>query len=119
VALLVHADLDLVIDGLPAKLTGSGRVLRLELSEARILRSLLRVSLPRFPIFGSRAPTPAQLPGLLAAQGLTLEITDPSGPLLVLGEGAKDKIYRLPGVGRLEYVALARPGAALRLLFGA
>lgn len=118
-ALLVDADLDLEIGGLSAKLTGSGRVLRLELSETRLLRSLLRVSLPRFPIFGTQAPKPTQVPGLLASQGLTLEVADRSGVLLILGEGAKGRAYTLPGFGRLEYVALARPGAVLRLLFNA
>lgn len=116
-ALRIDADLDITVDGAPAKLTGSGQVLRLELTQTRTLREFLRVSLPKFPIFGERAPTPTQVPGMLAAQGLTLEVADSSGLLFILGEGAKGKSYTLPGMGRLEHVALARPGAALRLIF--
>ena len=109
----------MVIDGAPAKLTGAGQTLRLELTETRTLRRFLHVSLPKFPIFGERAPTPTQVPGLLASQGLTLEVADTSGLLLILGEGAKGNSYTLPGIGRLEHVALARPGAALRLILNA
>ena len=114
--LRIEADLDLEIDGSPAQLTGSGRTLRLTLSTPRTLRALRQVSLPNLGGAGDRAPTFRELPGLLAAQGLTLEVADPKGLLLILGAGAQGKSFTVPGLGRIGHLALANPGAALRLL---
>ena len=114
--LRIEADLELVIDDRPATLTGSGNVLRLTLSSPRILRSMRTVSLPNIGTAGDRAPTFKDMPGLLAAQGLTLEIADEKGLLLTLGAGAGGKSFTVPGLGRLEHLAIGSPGAALRLL---
>lgn len=114
--LRIEAELDLVIDDRPATLTGSGTVLRLTLSSARTLRSLRQVSLPNLGGAGTRAPTFKEIPGLLAAQGLTLEVADDRGLLLVLGAGAEGKSFSVPGFGRIGHLALGSPGAALRLL---
>lgn len=114
--LRIEADLRLVIDDRPATLTGSGTVLRLTLSSARILRSLRQVSLPNIGTAGARAPTFKEMPGLLAAQGLTIEVADDKGLLLILGAGAAGKSFTVPGFGRLEHLALGSPGAALRLV---
>lgn len=115
-ALRIEADLDLEIDGRPAQLTGSGRLLRLTLSSPRTLRSLRQVSLPNLGTAGDRAPSFKDLPGILAGQGLTLEVADPKGLLLILGAGAEGRSFTVPGLGRIEHLALANPGAALRLL---
>lgn len=115
-ALRIEADLDLVIDDRPATLTGSGKTLRLTLSTARTLRSLRTISLPNVGAAGARAPTFTDIPGILAAQGLTLEVADQKGLLLILGAGAEGKSFTVPGFGRLEHLALGSPGAALRLI---
>lgn len=118
-ALSIEAALDLEIDGQGATLTGSGQVLRLTLSSTRTLRSLRAVSLPKLPIFGGRAPTFGEMPGLLARQGLTLEVADRKGLLLTLGAGAGGDNLTVPGFGTLAHTALASRRAGLRLVFGA
>jgi len=118
VALSVEAQLDLEIDGRAATLTGSGQVLRLTLDSARTLRNLRSVSLPQLPIFGGRAPTFTDVPGLLAQQGLTLSVADRKGLLLTLGAGAEGKSLTVPGFGTLAHTALANRRAGLRLAFG-
>ncbi len=115
-ALSIEANLDLVIDGQAATLTGSGKVLRLTLDSTKTLRALRSVSLPVLP---GRAPTLKDLPGVLAEQGLTLELADAQGLLLTLGKGAGGSGCTVPGWGRLEHVALAGKRAALRLALNA
>lgn len=122
--LSVHADLRIEIDGRTAQLRGSGRSLRLELETPVLLRDFFRAELPDLhALFGIGAPggenAARRLPAALAASGLTLEIHDRRGLLLTLGEGAQGQGFTLPLVGRLEHVALAGPGAALRLALNA
>lgn len=117
-ALFVEADLELVIDGQPATLKGSGSVLRLTLSTPRTLRALRQVSLPNITTMDGRAPTFSDAPGVLAAQGLTLEVADQKGLLLILGRGAEGKSLSLPGFGKLEHLTLGSKRAMLRLLQG-
>ena len=115
-ALSIDADLELEIDGQPATLTGSGRTLRLTLSTTRILRALRTLSLPNITTMDGREPDFRDAPGILAAQGLTLEVYDEKGLLLTLGRGAEGKSLSLPGFGRLEHLTLGGKRAALRLL---
>lgn len=115
-ALFVEANLDLEIDGQPATLTGSGSVLRLTLSTPRTLRALRQVSLPTITTMDGRAPSFKDAPGVLAAQGLTLEVADQKGLLLILGRGAEGKSFNLPGFGKLEHLKLGSKSAALRLM---
>lgn len=115
--LRVHADLSLTIDGQNARLSGTGRQLTLELQDARTLKQLLNVALPQLP-FGSKAkPThPLKaLPSLLAGQGITLNIRDRRGALLILGHDAQGKRLTLPFVGSFEDSQLASRGALLRM----
>jgi len=114
VALHIEADLELSIAGRGATLTGAGQVLRLTFSDLRSLRDLRSVSLPRLSL-GGEAPTFRDMPGVLARQGLTLEVADREGVLLILGTGAAGRSFSLPGFGRLEHMALANKRAALRL----
>ena len=117
-ALSVEADLELLIDGQRATLTGSGKVLRLTLASVRTLRQLRGVSLPLPSVLGTRAPLLGTLPGLLEREGVTLEIADARGLLLTLGRGAQGKQVNVPGFGTLHHTALAGRRAALRLAFG-
>lgn len=110
----VYADLDLEIDGQPAKFTGTGRRMRLEVQEAGVLRGLLRVPLPNFKRAGANV-SPNDMPTLLAKEGLTLEVADKRGPLVMMGEEAAGRGYTVPGIGRVNDVALANKRAALRL----
>ena len=115
-SLSIDADLELEIDGHPATLTGSGQTLRLTLSTPRILRALRTVSLPNIKTMDGRKPDFRNAPGILAAQGLTLEVADAKGLLLILGRGAEGKSLNLPGFGKLEHLTLGGKRAALRLL---
>ncbi len=108
----------LVIDGQPATLAGSGSVLRLTLSTPRTLRALRQVSLPNITTMNGRAPNFTDVPGVLASQGLTLEVADQKGLLLILGRGAEGKSLSLPGFGKLEHLKLGSRSAMLRLLQG-
>lgn len=54
-------------------------------------------------------------PRFLASQGLTIEVRDRRGPLFVAGAEAAGKTLRLPIVGKLRDVELARRTALLRL----
>ena len=110
----VEADIDLEIDGQPAKFIGTGRHMRLEVADASTLRTLSQVSLPNFQRAGTSFST-FDVPALLSAEGLTLEIADRQGSLLVLGEEARGKGYSVPGVGRIDDVTLSSKRAALRL----
>ena len=114
-ALHIEADLELTIAGRGATLTGAGQVLRLTLSDLRSLRDLRSVSLPNLGTLGGEAPTFRDMPGVLAQQGLTLEVADPEGVLLILGTGAAGRSFSLPGFGKLEHLVLANKRAALRL----
>ena len=110
----IEADIDLEIDGQPAKFTGSGRHLRLEVNKASTLHKLTRVALPDL----GRAGSPLsmnEMPTLLSAEGLTLEVADRYGPLLILGDEARGKGYNVPGSGRVRDVKLAKKRAAVRL----
>ena len=115
-ALAIDADLELEVDGQPATLTGSGQTLQLTLSTPRILRALRAVSLPNIKAVDGREPDFRDVPGILAAQGLTLEVADAKGLLLILGRGAEGKSLSLPGFGKLEHLTLGGRRAALRLL---
>ncbi len=110
----VFADLDLEIDGQSAKFTGRGSHMRLEVQNAGTLRKISQVSLPNFQRAGTTYSA-TDVPSLLADEGLTLEVADRRGPLLVLGEKARGKGYSVPGVGRVSDVMLANKRAALRL----
>ena len=110
----VFADLNLEVNGQPAKFTGTGRHMRFEVDEARTLRMLSRVSLPNFQRAGTPF-VPTHVPTLLADEGLTLEVADGRGPLFVMGEEARGRGYSVPGVGRVDNVALVNKRAALRL----
>ncbi len=110
----VEADITLEIDGQPAKFTGTGRHMRLEVSEASVLRGLLRVPLPNFKRAGANVSV-NDVPTLLAQEGLTLEVADKRGPLVILGEEAAGRGYTVPGIGRVDDVALANKRAAFRL----
>ena len=110
----VEADINLEIDGQRAKFTGTGRHMRLEVEEASTLRKMSQVALPNLQRAGTSFST-NDVPAMLAAEGLTLEIVDRSGPLLILGEGAHGKGYSVPGIGRVNDVTLANKRAALRL----
>jgi len=115
VALRIEADLELSISDQKATLTGSGQVLRLTLSSLRSLQDLRSLSLPNLGVLGGRAPTFKNLPGLLAQQGLTLEVADRRGLLLILGTGAAGRSFSLPGLGKIEHLTLANKRAAFRL----
>ncbi len=115
-ALSVEANLELEIDGQPATFMGSGSVMRLTLSTPRLLRAMRQVSLPNITTMDGRAPSFRDAPGVLAAQGLTLEIADQKGLLLILGRGAEGNSLSLPGFGKLEHLKLGSKSAMLRLL---
>lgn len=121
--LRVEADLSLEIDGRRARLRNAGELLILELETAALLRDLLRVERPDlhalFGIGRAGGGSPRRLPALLAGQGLTVEVHDRRGPLLILGAGAAGREVSLPLLGRVEHVALASAGAALRLALNA
>ena len=112
--LAIEADLDLDIDGQAAKLTGTGQRLVLELSTARTLRGMLDISLPHIAQVGDPRRNAATL---LTQGGLTLEIRDGRGPLLVLGKQAAGERLTLPGVGTFEDAKMASKTALLRLAF--
>ena len=116
-ALAVEADLNLDIDGQPARLTGSGRHLTLHLSSPVILRDLLKVSLPNVKRASDKLKTFSGVPQLLKNAGLTVTVEDDKGDLLVLGEGAEGNSYTLPILGKVEDVKLANARAAVRLVF--
>ena len=118
-ALHIEADLELLIDDRRATLTGSGQVLRLTLGNLRSLRDLRGVSLPNLGVLDGAAPTFKDLPGILAQQGLTLEVADRKGLLLILGTGAAGRSFSLPGLGKIEHLTLASKRAALRLALNA
>ena len=110
----VFADLDLEIDGQPAKFTGKGRHMRLEVQDAGTLRK----NLPSFSArlsAGGTAYSVTDVPSLLADEGLTLKVVDKRGPLLTLGEEAHGRGYSVPGIGRVNDVTLANKRAAFRL----
>jgi hypothetical protein len=116
----VEADIDLLIDGQPAKVTGSGDTLRLELDKPYMLRKFFQIELPNVAIFSNQTsgkPSFSLIPIYLAEVGLTLEIADKKGPLILLGKAAAGKSYRIPGVGKLENVSLASTSAVFRLAF--
>ncbi len=117
-ALHIEADLELSIAGRGATLTGAGQVLRLTFSDLRSLRDLRSVSLPHLSL-GGEAPTFRDMPGVLARQGLTLEVADSKGLLLILGMGAAGGSFSLPGLGKIEHLKLASKSAALRLALNA
>lgn len=109
----VDADLTLFVDGRRATVRGSGMNLRLTLEQPHMLRKFFAIALPHF---GQSGKTDYSLiPRLLAREGLTLEIADSRGLLMLLGAEAAGKSYTLPGLGKLEHVKLAGPGALLRL----
>lgn len=118
-ALSVQADLSLSIDGQSAHLSGSGRTLTLTLENPTMLRKMLQVPLPKLAKAGGKERKLTSIPKLLERMGLTLNIADDKGTLLILGEAAAGKSYTLPFVGKLENVALASKRAALRLVFNA
>ena len=120
----VEADLDIRIDGQSAKLTGSGDTLRLELDKPYMLRKFFQVELPNVAIFSNQLntetsgkPSFSLIPRYLAEVGLTLEIADKKGALILLGKAAAGKSYQIPGVGKLENVTLANKTAIFRLAF--
>lgn len=94
---------------------GSGTTLRLTLEHPHMLRKFFAIALPHLNQDDKGKADYSLIPRLLAQEGLTLEIADSRGPLLLLGAGAAGKSYSLPGVGRLEHIRLAGPGALLRL----
>lgn len=110
--LAIEADLDIAIDGRSAKLSGSGKRLTLELASAVMVRDLLRISLPQL---GPDELTVREVPGLLVALGLTLDVRDRRGLLFSIGSEIAGKTVRVPFLGRLEHVELAGKGALLRL----
>lgn len=100
----IDADLDITIDGRAARLHGSGRVLRLEVEEAAVLRQLA----------ASMARPKRDIGALLASQGLTVEVADRKGLLLIVGAGAKPgPLNRFTGS---KHVQPASYGAVLRLV---
>jgi len=118
--LKVEADIDMLIDGQPAKVTGSGDTLRLELDKPYMLRKFFQIELPNVSIFSTQTtgkPSFSLIPIYLAEVGLTLEIADKKGALILLGKAAAGKSYTIPGVGKLENVTLASKSAILRLAF--
>lgn len=118
--LRVDADINMLIDGQPAKLTGSGDTLRLELDKPYMLRKFFQIELPNVAIFSTQTsgkPSFSLIPLYLAEVGLTLEIADKKGALILLGKAAAGKSYTIPGVGKLENVTLASKSAILRLAF--
>ena len=56
---------------------------------------------------------------MLAQQGLTLEVADRKGLLLILGTGAAGNSFSLPGLGKIDHLKLANKRAAFRLALGA
>ena len=89
-----------------------------------MLRKFLDIALPNVSVVGitpdanaSSQPSFSLIPMLLTQVGLTLEIADQKGPLIILGKAAQGKRYTLPGIGTLEYVKLASAGAVFRLVF--
>lgn len=116
----VEADIDILIDGQPAKVTGSGDKLRLELDKPYMLRKFFQVELPNVSIFSTQTsgkPSFSLIPLYLAEVGLTLEIADKKGALILLGKEAAGKSYTIPGIGKLENVTLASKSAIFRLAF--
>lgn len=116
----VEADLNISIDGQSATLTGSGDTLRLELDKPYMLRKFFQIELPNVSIFSSQTsgkPSFSLIPIYLAEVGLTLEIADKKGPLILLGKAAAGKSYTIPGIGKLENVTLASKSAIFRLAF--
>ena len=110
----IEADIDLEIDGQRAKFTGTGRHLRLEVDRASTLHKFTQVALPDL----GRAGSPLsmnEMPTLLSAEGLTLEVADRYGSLLILGDEARGKGYSVPSIGRVSDVKLAKKRAAVRL----
>lgn len=106
------ADLHLEIDGRTARLSGSGQRLILDVASAATVRDFLRISLPDL---GDGQVSARDVPKALVALGLTLDIRDPRGSLLVIGAEAADASIRVPVMGRLRHVRIAGRRALLRL----
>lgn len=102
----LEADLAITIDGRPASLRGSGRRLRFEVDEAAVLRRLVAD-------FGRPS---TDVGALLARRGLTLEVADRKGLLLVIGAEAKaGALSRFTGS---RYIQPASYRAVIRLMKG-
>lgn len=110
--LAVEADLRLDLGGRPARLTGSGRELTLQLTDPA--DALTQVGAALLPQAGRL--TPRRL-GWLADQlrdaGLRLTVRGPNGPLLVLGREGPGLLRWLT---RSRYVALGPPRVVARAL---
>jgi hypothetical protein len=124
VPLHIAANIAIEVDGQRAQVEGSGSTLRLKLSKPHMLRKFFDIALPDVSVFGvtpaanaSSQPSFSLIPMLLSQIGLTLEIADSKGPLIILGKAADGKRYTLPGIGTLENVKLASASAVFRLMF--
>ncbi|MEM6428437.1 MAG: hypothetical protein AAF708_04290 [Deinococcota bacterium] len=124
IPLRIQAEIELEVDGQRAWVEGSSDTLRLKLAKPHMLRKFFDIALPNVSVFGimpdinaSAQPSFSLIPMLLTQVGLTLEIADQKGPLIILGKAAQGKRYTLPGIGTLENVKLASAGAVFRLVF--
>ncbi|WP_375503521.1 hypothetical protein [uncultured Jatrophihabitans sp.] len=91
--LQVDSDLQLEVDGVPARLIANGRQLTLSTSDAGRLVARALDSLP-----GGRGPLRsalAEAATLLDALGLTANVVDDSGDVLELGRGCHSVLGRL------------------------
>jgi hypothetical protein len=102
--LRIDASLDISVDGQPARLRGSGRVLRFEVEETGLLRRLAA---------GVQQPS-VDIGEVLAAQGLTVEVADRKGTLLVIGANARPgPLNRFTGS---KFISPTSYGAVMRLI---
>ncbi len=100
----IDANLSIHIDGRPASLRGSGRVLRFEVEETAVLRQLA----------ASARRSTLDIGELLAKQGLTVEVADRKETLLVIGANARPgPLNRFTGS---KYISPASYSAVMRLI---
>lgn len=104
--LRIQADLDLEIDGEPARLTGEDRSLRLDLPSAN----------PLYDLSSSGASPLIDLAATLAESGLSLEIQDRRGTLLSVGHQKAPS--RFGFLIQSDYIAPANLLALVRLALG-
>lgn len=113
--LRVHGRVSLDVDGESVLFAADGADWTATVSRFGVLRRLAGALPPLPHPFGR--PAPATLPGMLAQQGITLEIHDARGPLLKLGRAAASRRLRVPFLLDVPHARVAGPWAWLRLLF--
>jgi hypothetical protein len=113
-ALRVVADLTLDVDGVAARVDGSGSELTVTVDDAAALADKLRSSTATLPggVVTRRRALSRSLQAIDAA-GLTVTLTDAKGPLARLGRGAHSRVAQLVVADPHVQVTRRREAAAL------